>query len=132
METIAITEWNGVVSPLFDAACRWCIVRPDGSRAGHVVKTLSLADQVQLCSTEGVEIMICGAITAHARSLLEERGIRVISWVCGPVDLLIGTFRSGGELTVQFAMPGCRGEGCRGRRRRGMHRRGQRINEETA
>lgn len=127
METIAITEWNGVVSPLFDAACTWHCVQPDGSTAVFNVKNLSLVDKSELCVTEGIEVMICGAISAHARTLLEERGIRVLPWVCGPVASVIETYRSGEEISFRFAMPGCRGTGCRGRRRRGMHHRAGRI-----
>ena len=122
METIAITEWNGVVSPLYDAACCWRIVRHDGGSDTSSVKTLSLIDKSERCVAEGITVMMCGAISAHARSLLEERGIRVIPWICGTVTSVIETFRNGGEVTVRFAMPGCRGRCGGGRRRRRRYR----------
>ena len=125
METIAVTEWNGVVSPLFDTACTWLVMRPDGSSTVHNVRNLPLGGKSDLCVSESVAVMICGAITAHARSLLEERGIRVVSWVCGAVDQVVATFRNGEDLSVRFAMPGCRQTGCRGGKGRGMHRRRQ-------
>jgi predicted Fe-Mo cluster-binding NifX family protein len=125
METIAVTEWNGVVSPLFDTACTWLVMRPEGSSTAHNVRNLSLGGKSDLCVNESVTVMICGAITAHARSLLEERGIRVVSWVCGAVDQVVATFRNGEDLSVRFAMPGCRQAGCRGGKGRGGHRRRQ-------
>ena len=127
METIAITEWNGVVSPLFDAACTWHRVQSGGSMTVFNVKSLSLVDKSELCIAEAIEVMICGAISAHARTLLEERGVRVVSWICGPVASVIETYRSGTDISLRFAMPGCSGAGCRGRRRHGMHRRGMRT-----
>ena len=121
METIAITEWNGVVSPLFDAACTWYIVRGDGGNERCTVKDSSLIEKVRHCSARGVTVIICGAISAHARSLLEDEGIRIIPWVCGTVSSIIETFKNGEDIAVRFAMPGCRGR-CRGKRHRGGHR----------
>ncbi|MBN1575215.1 MAG: hypothetical protein JW913_01590 [Chitinispirillaceae bacterium] len=119
METIAITEWNDLVSPLYDAACCLLIVRPDGKRNTINVKTFSLSDKSDRCFKEGVAVVICGAISTMARMLLEGKGITVLSWVSGPIEAVIDSYRGGNDVTALFAMPGCR----RGRRADGQPRR---------
>ncbi|MBN1308132.1 MAG: hypothetical protein JXA18_09460 [Chitinispirillaceae bacterium] len=122
METIAVTEWNDLISPLYDAACRLLIVRADGKRTKVNVKTLSLSDKSDRCVKEGVSVVICGAISTVARMLLEVRGITVLSWVSGPIEAIIDSYRKGNDVTALFAMPGRH----RGRRADGKHRRSRR------
>jgi predicted Fe-Mo cluster-binding NifX family protein len=116
MKTIGITEWNDLISPLFDAACRLLIVRPDGKRSAISVRALSLNEKTDRCMQEGVDVVICGAISNIARMLLEGRGIRVLSWVSGPIETVLDSFMNGGDVTTLFAMPGCRHHGRRAKR----------------
>ena len=116
MKTVAITEWNGLISPLYDAACWLCVMRPDGTRIRFNVKSFSIAEKSELCTAEGVDVLICGAITAIALSLLKERGVEVVSWMCGSVDAVLEAYRKGEAITTRFAMPGYRKSNCRDRR----------------
>jgi predicted Fe-Mo cluster-binding NifX family protein len=67
----------------------------------------------------GVDVLICGAISAPLRAVLAAEGVRVIPNRCGFVEEVLRAFLSG-ELTEQaFLMPGCREQP---RQRRMQHR----------
>jgi predicted Fe-Mo cluster-binding NifX family protein len=123
-ETIAITNWNDIVSPLYDASCCLVIVRPGGAREVVDVRKLSLIDKADLCAREGVEVVICGAISKPGSAMLVDKGITVHSWIRGPVDEVIAAFRNKVDLRTSYAMPGCGAPLCRKRRHsRGTGRR---------
>jgi predicted Fe-Mo cluster-binding NifX family protein len=117
METIAITTWNGIISPLYDAACQFLIVRPDGSQSVVDVRDRSLVEKATLCSTQAVAVLICGAISDVAFGLLADNGIRVLCWMRGPVAEVIEAYRGKRDLSELYAMPGCKGHSCAGTKR---------------
>jgi predicted Fe-Mo cluster-binding NifX family protein len=123
METIAITVWNEVVSPLYDAACCFMVFKGEEKPVRIDVKNLSLYEKADLCRSKGVDTLICGAISNNAFTILTEREIRVISWIRGPVREIIETFNNGDDLAGLFGMPGCGRSprtGNAGRRRKGF------------
>ena len=107
METIAITNWNKIVSPLYDASCCLLIVKPHGQRLIADVKNLSLLEKTNICIREKVDILICGAMSNEAHTILKENGIKVYSWICGPVDELIDACQKKVNIAERYAMPGC-------------------------
>jgi predicted Fe-Mo cluster-binding NifX family protein len=125
METVAITDWNEVVSPLYDAACCFRVVRPDGADMLINVKNSSLIEKADICRREGVSVLICGAISVVARKLLEERQITVLSWIGGSVEKVIDAYRNGIAIKERFSMPECRPRKYSGERTGRCHRRGQ-------
>jgi predicted Fe-Mo cluster-binding NifX family protein len=107
METIAITEWDKGVSPLYDAACSLSIMTAEGKRTFHNIASLSLIEKAAFCKAKHVDVLICGAISTMAVEILVKRGIRVISWICGPVDAISNNYRACGDIDEQYVMPGC-------------------------
>ncbi len=119
METLAITCWKGIVSPLYDASCRLMVVRADGGRSMVNVQDLTLFERAEVCLKQSVSVVICGAISGVAHTLLSDRGIDVLPWIRGPVEDLIDAYRNGADLRAAYAMPGCgRGRCARGSRGR--------------
>jgi predicted Fe-Mo cluster-binding NifX family protein len=122
MATIAITTWNGIVSPVFDAAAMLLLAHDDGRR-----ETVSLADRpleaaIGVLQSKKVEFLICGAISKIPLALLQDSGISVVSWVRGPVEEVMAAFRGGHLNITSYCMPGYRG-GCMNRARRARRRR---------
>ncbi|MBN1982948.1 MAG: hypothetical protein JW795_15560 [Chitinivibrionales bacterium] len=121
MDTTAITYWNGIVSPLYDAAACILIVPSNGPRLHVDTAALSLQERASLLKGKMVQTLICGAISIVARDILTSAGIAVHPWICGPVDEILQAFANGKLGDNRFQMPGCR---CR-RRRNGSTLRGR-------
>ncbi|MBN1984527.1 MAG: hypothetical protein JW795_23575 [Chitinivibrionales bacterium] len=115
METIGITIWDTLVSPLYDASCFLLIVRPDNTRLIADITELSLSSKAAFCEREGVCILICGAISRTGLISLRDRAIQVLSWVHGPVEDVVNAYLNGANLYDNYAMPGCTMRRC-GRR----------------
>lgn len=124
METIAITNWNDIVSPLYDASCCLLVIRPDGSRKAVDVRNMSLLDKAETCSKEGVTVLICGAISNIGDAILLNKNIKVLSWICGTIDEVIVAYQNNVNLTEAFSMPGCDRMMC-SKNKRVRHRGGQ-------
>jgi hypothetical protein len=116
LETIAVTDWDNIVSPLYDVSCRLLIQKPDDSRDIFDISTMSLPNKANFCLTQGVDVLICGAISNVGNTLLQNKKIKVLSWICGPVEEIIKAYRNNVSLTEMYAMPGCRRRMCRNRR----------------
>lgn len=120
METIAITFWNGLVSPLFDAAATVLIVGPGQERHHISLGNGPLYTKAEILEKHAVKILICGAISADALSILHERNIRVVSWISGPVENVLKAHETNTLEAGPFTMPGCgRNRRCRRGNRRG-------------
>jgi len=126
MTRIAISIWEGRVSPVFDVAKRLLIVDIENNhevgryeeimpetelinRAGHVVRL-------------GVQLLICGAISWPLEGRLIFAGVRVISQTCGLVEGVLRSFIRGNFDENMFLMPGCGGRRSRFQGRYGQRR----------
>jgi predicted Fe-Mo cluster-binding NifX family protein len=107
METIGITFWNGLVSPFFDAAATILIVKQDGCRRQVDAGNGSIHLKAGILQKHSVTVLICGAISAEALEALQARGVRVVSWIRGPVDEVLKAFANSTLETDRFFMPGC-------------------------
>lgn len=112
METIAITNWNGIISPLYDAACCFVITRGGQRRDVVDVRDLTVFQKADLCSSEGVTVVICGAISTVGSSALQSKGIKVISWIRGGIEDVIAAYKNNSELPDYFFMPGVGKAAC--------------------
>jgi len=121
---VAVPEWQGRVSPVFDVAEHVLLVDSDdengGSRRVESLGSTALHERVRRLAELGVDVLVCGAISAPLSTLLASQGIKVIPLICGDVDEIVRAFCEGSFEEEQFAMPGC----CRkGRFARHRHRR---------
>ena len=119
---IAIPQWQGRVSPVFDVAGSLLLVDLEDGREVR-------REEVRLAETDafdraadlarlGTDALICGAISAPLEARLAAAGVRVIGFVCGPVEEILAGFLAGELANPAFLMPGCRGQ----RRRLGQGR----------
>lgn len=108
METIAVTSWGGIVSPVFDTACCFELVQSTGGRARVEVRVDGLAERVQLLEKYTAGVLICGAISQCALSMVAGAGIEVAAWIRGPVDDVLRALAGGHLYQPRYVMPGCR------------------------
>ena len=121
---VAVPDWQGRVSPVFDVAAQVLLIdlddEEDGSRRTESLGSAAPHDRARRLTELGVDVVVCGAISWPLKALLATSGIRVIPLVCGDVEEVVGAFRDGTLADERFAMPGC----CRKRLRVRNHRRG--------
>jgi len=121
---VAVPNWQGRVSPVFDVAEHIVLVyldnNEDGSRRTENLGSTSPHERARRLAELGVNVLVCGAISWPLEALLAANGVRVIPLVCGEVKDIVQALRDGTLDSERFAMPGC----CRKRRRAGQRRRG--------
>ena len=112
---VAIANWNGRVSPVFDCAREVVLVDTDGVRevprsTVPLEETYAPRRAARLARL-GVNVLICGGISNPLVHMIEANGIRVMPGTTGPVDEVLGAFLAGRLPGPTFAMPGWRGRG---------------------
>lgn len=120
---IAITTWQGRVSPVFDVSGEALILDVENgsvvARERIALEGASVLDRVRALSDRGVSTLICGALSRASAACLESRGIEALGFVAGEVEAVLGAWLQGSLGNPEWRMPGCCGRGPgRGRRRR--------------
>ncbi len=118
---VAVPDWQGRVSPVFDVAEQIRLVDlEDQGDGGHaeILGSTAPHQRARRMTELGVDVLICGAISWPLEALLVAQGIRVIPLICGEVADVVRAFLDGTLGDQHFAMPG----GCR-KRRQARHRR---------
>lgn len=119
---VAVTVWEGRVSPVFDVAREVLVEQagPSGEvrRSRHQLPQGPLEERWLLLRSLGVETLLCGAISRCAREDGLAAGLVIRPFLSGEVDAVLAAWREGRLAEPVYRMPGC---GCgRGRRcRRG-------------
>ena len=108
---VAVSAWNGRISPVFDVARTLMVLDIGGGRilerreialgAGQVGRIEGLADA-------GVEVLLCGAISQPFSGLLDARGVKVVPFISGEVEEVVRAYLTGALDCPRFMMPGCR------------------------
>ena len=106
----AFTTWNNRIAPVFDVSRVACIVEAE---AGDIVDERLEAFQNELPARKilrlvewEVDTLVCGAISRPMQSILTAQGIRVIPFVAGELQEVIGAWLDGRIENAGFAMPG--------------------------
>lgn len=122
---VAVTVWEDRVSPVFDSAGNLLIAEIENAR---IINTsyqqfdpemvLQLA---RMLRAQGVDVIICGAVSEDPATLLEAAGFELIPFIAGDVDQVLKNFIKEKPVWTELIMPGCgRNICCRGRIRKGL------------
>ncbi len=108
---LAIPNFQGRVSPVFDVASRLTVVRVKG-RAEVARREITLFETrpegIARCLAElGVNVLVCGGISSTLERLLNRDGVRVAAQVCGDVEAVIRAFLDRTLDAPEFRLPGC-------------------------
>jgi predicted Fe-Mo cluster-binding NifX family protein len=118
---VALTTWNGRISPVFDVARQVLILDvEDGRVLARREETLPGTEaqaQAGRLAALGPQTLICGAISRPMAALLAASKIRVIPFTAGDVERVLGAWLLGTLPSPALSMPGCCGRmrRCRGR-----------------
>lgn len=111
---IAIANWQDCISPVFDVSDRLCLIEiKNGSelkRENIVLRERNPFLRAKEMAGIGVNLLICGAISRVLETALINAGIRVIGFICGNREVVLGAFLQGGLTGSRFLMPGCFGK----------------------
>ncbi len=113
-----MTVWNGRISPVFDVARRVLLLEvEDGKVVARREEPMEGVDpglQASRLTQFEPHVLICGAISRPLVNLLSACAVRVIPFVAGEAEAVIGAYLGGELPSAAWAMPGC----CGGRRNR--------------
>ncbi len=129
---VALTTWNGRISPVLDVARQVLLVQTAKAKeVGRRVEQLPgndpWAQAAQLLAL-APQVLICGAVSRPLLGLLLASEMRLIPFTAGNVEDVLAAWLAGHVPGVAWRMPGCggwsraRGGLCRGRGRRGQGR----------
>ena len=111
---IAIAHWTGRISPVFDVSDRLLLIDLEGGREQRREDIKLTSDnpleRAKELSDLGAEILICGAISNVMEILLNGAEIKVLGFLCGELESVIGAFISEQLSDARFWMPGLRGK----------------------
>ncbi len=113
---IALTVWEDRVSPVFDSASTFLIVKVEGTKVEqdryfHFAPQ-RLLDTVTVLKKHGVEIIICGAVSEIPALMIESSGLRLIPFITGEIKLVLSTLANSKASWTRLMMPGCRRNPC--------------------
>lgn len=110
MKKFAIPHHLGHVSPVFDVARNLLAVSiKNGQKQGREELALVTADpflRAQELKNLGVDVVVCGAISQPFEAALSAAGLKVISFVCGPLEEVLSALLNGTIEDARFLMPG--------------------------
>ncbi len=119
---IAIPIWNDRVSPVMDSAGRLMVVEINNGAVDSKVlidiPQLHPVQKVRFIVNQGIDRLICGAISHRLQMMLTASGLTIMPWVKGQVEDIIAAFINGNLQNQDFYLPGCgrggrrRGRGC--------------------
>ena len=126
---VAIPQFDNRVSPHFDCASKILIATVEAgkvvSRELYSLIDLNVLRRSTFLQKQGVEAVICGAISNFSVRLLLRNGIQVYAMIAGDAEQVLdqfvsGTLHSSADPVFQpqnnFRHPGRMGR-CRGRRK---------------
>ena len=109
------------MAPVFDSARRLAVIDiEDGRETGREYRQLTRTDPVARageCASSGVNVLICGAISAVLEATLISSGVTVVGFVRGDIEGVLDAYAKGALGSPAFFLPGC------GQRRRGVKER---------
>jgi predicted Fe-Mo cluster-binding NifX family protein len=109
---IAIPEWRGRISPVFDVAAKVVLIDVDAGRETrreeHRLPGADSATRMAEFLNLGAGVLICGAISAPIEAKLAASEVEVVGFVCGRINEVLAAYLSGDLAKGAFAMPGCR------------------------
>jgi len=110
---VAIPIWERRVSPVFDTAGRILIADVEGNKVSSrfiIPFPESFPPRRAIfLETWGVEILICGGISAYLARMVSAQRIKVMAGNRGDVDQILEAFCRGKIPALRFSMPGWRG-----------------------
>ena len=118
---LAIPEFNGRVSPVFDCCRRLLVIDTSLKDPDRIAyqdwSELECVKRPGRLREMEVRTLLCGGISTELARDIEAGGVEVIPWISGEVGEVLDAFLEGRLPDPLLTMPGCRrgrfmGKGC--------------------
>lgn len=121
---VAVTVWGDRVSPVFDSARNLLIAEIENAQVARTsyqrFDPEMVSQLARMLRAQGVDAIICGAVSEAPATLLEGAGFELIPFIAGDVDQVLKNFIKKKPVWKELIMPGCgRNICCRGKIRKG-------------
>ena len=107
---VALTIWEGRISPVFDSARMLLIVdienRTVTGKHYEPFHSVWPSYRGARLFDLGINVLICGAVSHFFATMVEVYDIRIISFVRGDANDVLSAYLTGTLSTPQFRMPG--------------------------
>lgn len=118
---VALTVWEGRISPVLDTARSVVIANVENgtktAQRDEMLSEESPQGKIAQLRALGVEVLVCGAVSRPLANFVSSSGIRLFPFVSGELGDVLEAVIKGKIPDTAFSMPGC---GCQhGRRFRG-------------
>ncbi|HOP46594.1 MAG TPA: NifB/NifX family molybdenum-iron cluster-binding protein [Desulfobacteraceae bacterium] len=114
---LALAEWKGRVSPVFDVSRHILVVNiKDGvivDRREELFDEEEPIRKAKKLALMEIDHLICGAISRPLAGIISAYGITIIPFVAGDVEEVLKAFISGLLPAPSLSMPGCCGKKTR-------------------
>jgi len=112
---LALSVYKDVISTVFDATDQLLILETDGANGNKrtmvPLNTAGLANRATQLKEQGIDVLICGAISRPLQASIAALGIDIHPFVRGSVDEVIAAYQSDHLGETSFSLPGCHGRG---------------------
>ena len=109
---IAVSIWEGKVSPVLDTATKLLITESRAQKKGSRFEVFLIKKDIsQRCSfirKLEIDVLICGAVSRIFSGMLKASGIKIVSGISGPVEDVLEAYLNGDLPQPKFLMPGCK------------------------
>ena len=120
---VALSAWDGRISPVFDTAQKLLLVDvEDGRVAARTEADMpeqAFALRASRLRDLGADVLLCGAVSRPLAAMIAASGIEVVPFLAGDVEDVLAGYLAGELPSPQFMMPGCPCPGGGRRNRRG-------------
>ena len=112
-ELIAVPVFEDRVSPLMDVSNRYIIYETeDGEIKQRITISLNAdaeSERVEKLKEIGVNTIICGAVSEYVSHIVDEKGMRLLSMIYGPINEIIEHYLKNSLSTYCSGSGGCNG-----------------------
>ena len=126
---VAISIWNNRVSPVMDTANRLMVIdyedKHELNRSVLDIPNLNVIYKTEFFKGQGINLLICGAISMRMYQILAASQIEVVPFIRGSIQKILTAYNNGDLQNGDFFLPGCQnnvlGLGRKRCRRRGKY-----------
>jgi len=108
---LAIPEFNGRVSPVFDFCRRLLVVEVSGDGSSELFKvdwsTPDVQNRADRLKELKIDALLCGGISSELVGAVARKGIQVFPWISGEIQEVLNAFLSNRLPDPRLTMPGC-------------------------